>query len=91
MKCLYSFHVWSSFLTIDYFKGKCKDSDNGKTDELGEDCKSFMYHNTPENCGNYDDDDFTANSMCCACIGNYSYDKLLYPMVFDSKYHLHFN
>ena len=83
MKCLYSFHVWSSFLTIDYFKGKCKDSDNGKTDELGEDCKSFMYHNTPENCGNYDDDDFTANSMCCACIGNYSNHKLLFSMVLN--------
>jgi len=58
--------------------GKCKDSDNGKTDELGEDCKSSMYHNTPENCGRYDDDDFTANSMCCECIA-YNTVRVLPP------------
>ena len=24
---------------------------------------------SPVNCGSYDDDDFTANDMCCACNG----------------------
>ena len=29
----------------------------------------FRYENNPGWCGNYDDDDFIANEMCCACGG----------------------
>jgi len=43
----------------------CQDMNNGATDEYGDDCA--YYNDYPENCGDYDDDDFTANTMCCAC------------------------
>ena len=55
-----------SFLSIICFKGECHDSDNGKTDLDGFNCKDG-YEKYPESCGDYDDDDFAANSMCCAC------------------------
>ena len=28
---------------------------------------TFRYESYPDDCGNYDDLDFTANDMCCAC------------------------
>ena len=49
-------------------KVNCMDTDNGTTDTAGDSCASW-YNDTPEDCGIYDDDDFTANSMCCACKG----------------------
>ena len=55
-----------SFLSTICFKGKCQDSDNGKTDLYEANCANG-YNEYPEACGFYDDDDFTANSMCCAC------------------------
>ena len=45
---------------------ECTDTDNGATDEDGAGCAPF-YNNNPQYCGVYDDDDFTANTMCCAC------------------------
>ena len=30
---------------------------------------TFRYDTYPEGCGFFDDDDFTANDMCCACNG----------------------
>ena len=41
--------------------------DDGALDSWGDSCQS--YSNTPEWCGSYyDDDDFSAMSMCCACM-----------------------
>ena len=55
-------------LSTTYLKEVCHDSDNGKKDELGFDCR-IWYNDFPEDCGKYDNDDFSANSMCCACKG----------------------
>ena len=44
------------------------DTNNGATDVDGWDCADFTSY--PSWCGSYyDDDDFTANEMCCACGG----------------------
>ena len=43
----------------------CTDSANGATDSGGDGC--FWYINREGVCGNYDDEDFTANVMCCVC------------------------
>ena len=51
------------------FKGNCRDTDNGATDRDGQDCSSKWYKLYPQDCGAYDDDDFKANKMCCACNG----------------------
>ena len=51
----------------------CIDETNGALDIDGEGCKA--YDNEPTYCGDYDDEDFTANSMCCAC-GNFWNDKM---------------
>ena len=46
----------------------CSDTDNSATNLDGDPCDEY-YHN-PEWCGpDYDDDDFTANDMCCVCGG----------------------
>ena len=46
-------------------------SDNGATDNEDDSCEDW-YDQNPDDCGEYDDDDFTAKTMCCACytIGN---------------------
>ena len=46
----------------------CQDTDNGTTDKYGASCAN-RYNDFPEYCGRYDDDDFKANVMCCACKG----------------------
>eukprot|EP00964_Phaeocystis_antarctica_P131826 scaffold95812_cov69-Phaeocystis_antarctica.AAC.4 len=47
----------------------CADSDNGAVDRAPyyDACKDYV--GNPNWCGNYDDDDFTSNTMCCACGG----------------------
>ena len=45
----------------------CVDTDNGATDPYGDGCAA--YNNYPSWCGNYDDDDFQSNDMCCVCGG----------------------
>lgn len=50
-------------MDIDFIPG-C-DDDNGSMDELDNDC-SYYYSNI-DNCGSYDNDDFSAFSQCCAC------------------------
>ena len=47
---------------------ECTDSNNGKKDKWGDDCS--WYQRNPWRCGKYDDDDFNANIMCCACKGD---------------------
>ena len=43
-------------------------TDNGAKDKDGDDCS--YYDDSPEDCGTmYDDQDFQANAMCCACGG----------------------
>jgi hypothetical protein len=41
--------------------------DNGATDSFGDNCA--WYETQMESCGNFDDDDFTAGTMCIACGG----------------------
>ena len=55
---------------------ECVDQDyyTGATDYTGAGCQ--FYNDFPERCGFFDDDDFEANSMCCACkIGNFRHDQ----------------
>ena len=49
----------------------CVDETNGATDDSGDGCD--WYIGRLQWCGQYDDEDFKANSMCCACkeLGNF--------------------
>ena len=47
------------------FEGYCVDSENGATDRVGKTCKSYQGYEVL--CGKYDDDDFSAKTMCCVC------------------------
>ena len=56
----------------------CTDTDNGATDPYNDACASATddsgvtnpgYDTNTHWCANYDDDDFTSNTMCCACGG----------------------
>ena len=40
---------------------------NEVTDASGDGCK--FYNENPQLCGEYDDDDFQANDVCCSCKG----------------------
>jgi len=50
--------------------GECVDTDNGATDPYGDGCDA--YNNYPSWCGNYNDDDFVSEDMCCICGGGSS-------------------
>ena len=56
------------FITLCKAEANCMDTDNGATDSNGESC-AYWYRWYPKDCGLYDDDDFTAKTMCCACKG----------------------
>ena len=45
----------------------CTDTDNGATDRDDDGCDA--YARRPAWCGHYNDDDFQADQMCCACGG----------------------
>ena len=45
----------------------CIDTDNGAADPYGDPCSDYAIYTSW--CGNYDDDDFTSNEMCCGCNG----------------------
>ena len=47
---------------------ECTDSNNGKTDQWGNDCS--FYQRNPSLCGILDVGDFDAEKMCCACKGD---------------------
>ena len=67
--------ICRNFSTLSIYKidsGQCNDTDNGKTDRYGDNCADWYYDN-PNDCGIFDDNDFTAILMCCACK---SYGKL---------------
>ena len=72
-------------MTISSSSSTCIDSNidaNGDTtyDSDGVGCTS--YDNYPSWCGDYDDSDFDANQMCCACGGGDDEDSG-YQLVFD--------
>jgi len=47
------------------YKKDCTDDNHGPTDTSGDGCSDYVGH--PSRCGNYDDDDFRSNQMCCTC------------------------
>lgn len=49
-------------------KAVCKNIDFSSIDTGGENC-SGSYNEFPDLCGKYDDDDFIAELICCACGG----------------------
>ena len=46
----------------------CLDTADGRTDSDGDGC-GWWYVDAPADCGSYDDDDFAAGEVCCACGG----------------------
>ena len=54
-----------------HFLEGCFDTDNGKTDRAAGGC--VWYETNTDSCGFFDDTDFKANQMCCACKGNISF------------------
>merc|ERR1711972_409313 len=49
---------------------RCSDADNGATDKDGDGCDWYTTHDTNgDHCGQHDDSDFSALSMCCRCGG----------------------
>ena len=57
------------FDSIHIIEIECSDTNNGATDSYGDGCEYYV--DNDDECGNYDDNDFTANTMCCACRGKY--------------------
>ena len=49
----------------------CLDTDNGAVDPYG-DISNHHKMIFLLGCGNYDDDDFISNEMCCICDGGYN-------------------
>lgn len=47
----------------------CEDTTNGVTDSYGDTCEWYAIGTNSLQCGRYDNDDFVADSMCCACEG----------------------
>jgi len=50
-------------------EGKCVDTNNDFTDYEGNSCEWYEWEY--DYCGDYDDDDFDADKMCCSCGGGY--------------------
>ena len=46
-------------------KENCFDTNNEGKDDSEDSCN--WYYQSPEACGMFDDDDFKAHEMCCAC------------------------
>ena len=44
------------------------------TDAKGNTCADDYYENSPKECGKYDDKNFQAIDMCCACGGGRTYE-----------------
>ena len=47
----------------------CQSTNFGATDNGGDGCDWYDVLNRSGTCGDYDDADFDAKSMCCACGG----------------------
>ena len=50
---------------LDAIYDDCSDTNDGALDTFHDGCE--WYNEFPDGCGLYDDDDFTATEMCCAC------------------------
>ena len=46
---------------------ECVDTTNGATDQYDGVCSDYAMYGQSAGCGSFDDDDFKAKSMCCAC------------------------
>ena len=62
------------FSYLSFIGSECTNTDNGATDSYGDSCEWYDFDEwkawvDPEDCGLYDDEDFTANEMCCECGG----------------------
>ena len=44
--------------------------DDGKEDRFNNSCANALFARIPVYCGYSDDDDFSANTMCCVCKGD---------------------
>ena len=51
----------------------CVDLDFEGRDSRGKSCSSGDYDTDENICGRYDDEDFTANQICCDCGGGFSW------------------
>ena len=73
---------YDSSTTSNETTGLCENRDltEGVTDSAGYNCANpypsdssyRSYDSYPSSCGNYDDMDFNANGLCCACGGGYT-------------------
>ena len=68
--CIHNIQFGSNIIPL-YFNyetdvPQCTNTDNGALDYVDDSCVGW-YNENPEDCGEYDDDDFKANEMCCAC------------------------
>ena len=50
----------------------CQDNNNSALDNGGLPCRDYGYKRDVGECGDYDDSDFNATEMCCACSGGNS-------------------
>lgn len=65
----------------------CTGTDYGKTDSGGDTCE--WYDSNSSYCGSFDDGDFRANEMCCACNGGSEWDgvvEAIYAVCADSTH-----
>lgn len=51
---------------------KCQDTSGRASDEQGHHCDYYETDRTAKQCGDWDDDDFRANQVCCACGGGFT-------------------
>ena len=54
-------------VTVPVSEAVCEDTDGEARDGGNDSCSWYVMY--PDSCGAYDDEDFTASSMCCACNG----------------------
>ena len=60
--------LFTAITTILASAKACQDIDFSTTDAGGDNCASW-YNEFPDTCGKYDDEDFLAELVCCACGG----------------------
>ena len=61
--------VSECFELVETAIGDCLDTNNGATDSWWSGCDYYADYPSSCNTGTFDDDDFTASTMCCACGG----------------------
>ena len=58
--------------SFDYSENSCVNTDYGSKDKFGDTCN--FYDNAMDKCGFFDESDFVANELCCACGGGYWFE-----------------